>query len=338
MTLKQLLGIGLYEDAGAGGTGGGNAGAAAGAGGSGDAGASGQANSGAGGDKGAGGKGSGGNAGEGGGSGGQGDSGGSAQPPANPYQPNDWRHGLFPSFAADEKALKALEKFKEPSAAIKSLVELESYQGQSVRIPKADAKPEDWTAFYGKLGRPASPSEYKFERPQMPSDVKMDPGMESWLLESCFEAGCNDKQVERIFQNAARLTVQEHETTIAERRRAEAALVKEWGMEYEPRLALAKKALETAGSDTAKVLAESGLGNHPAILKAFYALGGMLQEAGFVVASVDGITTAEAAGAEVRKLMADPAYLESSNPKHAEIVEKVNKLQQLRFPGTPRND
>ncbi len=336
MTWKQLLGIGTYDDAGAGGSGGGggNPGGAAGAGDSGDPGAGGPAGGGEGGKPGASGAGSGGDAGAGGGSGEQ----GAAGAQTNPYQPNDWRHGLYPALSADEKALKVLEKFKDPTAFVKSHAELESFQGQSIRIPGKDAKPEDWTTFYGKLGRPPSPAEYQFERPQLPKDVTMDPGMESWLLNSAFEAGLNNKQVERLFSNAARLTVAEAESTLAERRRAEAELVKEWGMEYEPRLALAKKALETAGPDTAKVLHESGLGNHPAILKAFYALGGMLQESGYVVANVEGITTKEAAAAEVKKLMTDPAYMDSTKPNHKEIVEKVNKLQQLRFPGTPRTE
>lgn len=333
MSWKKSLGIGLYDDAGAGGSSGGGANQG-GTGGQGAAGAGGQEGSGPGGDPGAGGAGSGGNAGASGGSGEQ----GGAGSPVNPYQPNDWRHGLFPALSADEKALKVLEKFKDPAAFVKSHAELESFQGQSVRIPKADAKPEDWTAFYQKLGRPPSPAEYQFERPQLPKDIQMDPELESWLLNSAFEAGLNGKQVERFFANAARMTIADAERTAAERRRAEAALVKEWGMEYENRLALARKALETTGAETAKVLHESGLGNHPAILKAFYALGGMLQESGYVVASVDGITTKEAAAAEVKKLMADPAYLDSSKPGHKELVEKVNKLQQLRFPGVPRND
>lgn len=326
MTWKQRLGIGLYNEAGAGGGGGGgNAGGGEGAG------AGGQAGGGQGGEQGAGGAGGGGDAGQ----GGAGDAGGGA--PTNPYQPNDWRHGLFPALSTDEKAVKALEKFKEPAAAIKSLVELESYQGQSVRIPKPDAKPEEWQAFYGKLGRPASAAEYKFERPQLPEGVQLRPEVEESLLQMSWEAGLHGKQVERLFQGAAKMAIAEAEKTLISRRNAEAALNKEWGMEATKRLAMAKKAAEVLGPDfvelmkTTKLADGSLLGNHPGMAKALYGLGLMSQEAGWVVAEVDGITTADGANAERQKLMKHPAYLDKSKPEHAEIVEKVNRLAKLQF-------
>jgi hypothetical protein len=325
MFLKRLLGIGTYEEGGAGGAGGGASGEGGGAGGGqGDAGADGKGGAGSGGaaDKGGAGDGAG------------GDGGGT---PTNPYQPNDWRHGLFPALSTNEKAVKALEKFKEPAAAIQSLVELESYQGQSVRIPKADAKPEEWSAFYGKMGRPASAAEYKFERPQLPAGVELDPGFEESTLQMAYEAGLNVKQVEHIFKHAAKMTIAEAERTMLSRRNAETTLNKEWGMEFDKRMALSKKAAEVLGPDFQEMLKitkladGSLLGNHPGIAKALYGLGLMSQEAGWVVASVGDITTPEAAKVEVEKLMKHPAYFDNTKPEHKEIVEKVNKLQQLRY-------
>ncbi len=340
MSWKQAYGIGLYEEAGAGGAGGGGAGSAGGAG------ASGEAGGGQGGAPGSGGQGSGGNAGAGGDGGGQGAPGGSPPPAGavNPYQPNDWRHGLFPALSADEKAVKALEKFKEPAAAIKSLVELESYQGQSVRMPKDDAKPEEWTAFYQKLGRPPSVAEYNFERLAMPQGVSVDPEMESALLNTAFEAGLNNRQAKALWDSVARSEIRFQEQSVAEVRKARAELNKEWGVEFDKRFALSKKAAEFLGEDfttllnTTKLPDGTLLGNHPKMARALYGLGLASQEAGWVVAEVDGISTKEAAAAEVQKLMKNPAYTDKTKPEHEETVAKVNRLQQLRFPGTPRND
>ena len=260
-----------------------------------------------------------------------------AAPATNPYQPNDWRHTLFPALSTDEKAVKALEKFKELPAAIKSLVELETYQGQSVRIPKDDAKPEEWQAFYGKLGRPASAAEYKFERPQLPEGVKLNPELEESILQMSYEAGLSGKQVEHFFKGAAKMAIAGAERQLVDRKKGEAALQKDWGMDYQKRLTLSNKAAEFLGPEFVELLKNtkladgSALGNHPGMAKALYGLGLMSQEAGWVVAEVDGITTAEAAKAEAEKLMKDPAYFDSSKPGHKEIVEKVNKLMQLRF-------
>jgi hypothetical protein len=249
---------------------------------------------------------------------------------------------VFPSLAGDEKALKVLDKFKEQTAFVKSHAELESFQGSSVRIPKDDAKPEEWTAYYGKLGRPASPQEYKFERPKLPEGVSMDPEVESFLLNSAFEAGANNRQAQVLFQNAAKMAIAEHERVLADRGKAQVVLKGKWGMEYDRRVALAKSAVNFHPPDvieafnSLKLADGSLLGNHPVILELLYADGLAKQEAGWMVGEVDGITTADAAKVEVQKLMANPAYFDKSKPEHAEIVAKVNKLQQLRFPGSPQ--
>jgi hypothetical protein len=244
---------------------------------------------------------------------------------------------VFPGISGDEKALKVLDKFKDQAAFVKSHAELESFQGSSVRVPKDDAKPEEWSAFYGKLGRPASAAEYKFERPKLPEGVKLDPGLEEAFLQMSFEEGLTNKQVEIRFRNAAKMAVAEAERTMLSRRNAEAALNKEWGMEAGKRLAMAKKAAEVLGPDFVEMLKStkladgSLLGNHPGMSKALYGLGLMSQEAGWVVAEVDGITTADGAKVEVEKLMKHPAYFDNTKPEHKEIVEKVNRLQQLRY-------
>ncbi len=332
-TWRQRFGIGLYEDAGAGGGGGGNAGAGAGGdggagGGAGNAGADGKGGAGGGGDAGSGGQGAGAGAGAGGAGGGA---------PQNPYQPNDWRYGLFPALSADEKAVKVLDKFKDLPTFVKSHAELEAFQGQSVRIPKADAKPEEWQAFYGKLGRPATPAEYKFERPQLPEGIRISPEAEEMILQTAHEAGLTHKQVEHFFKVTAKRAVAEAENALISRRNAETALNKEWGMEYNKRLALSKKAGELLGEDfvsllkTTKLADGTLLGNHPGMAKALYGLGLMSQEAGWVVGEVDGITTADAAEKEMDKLMSDPAYRDASKPNHKEICEKVKKLAQLVY-------
>jgi hypothetical protein len=250
---------------------------------------------------------------------------------------------VFPGISGDEKALKVLDKFKDQAAFVKSHAELESFQGTSVRIPKDDAKPEEWTAYYAKLGRPASPMEYKFERPKLPEGVSIDPELESFLLESAFESGASNRQAQVLFNNAAKVTVAAHERVMADRGKAQVALKAKWGMEFDRRVALAKSAINfhppevIDAFNTLKLADGSLLGNHPVILELLYADGLAKQEAGWMVGEVDGITTADAAAAEVKKLMANPAYFDKAKPEHQEIVAKVNRLQQLRFPGAPQN-
>lgn len=266
-----------------------------------------------------------------------------APPAANPYPPTDWRHSVFPGISGDEKALKVLDKFKDQAAFVKSHAELESFQGTSVRIPKDDAKPEEWTAFFGKLGRPASPREYKFERPKLPEGISIDPEVESMILNAAFEAGNSGKQVEAFMKVAANQAVAAHERARSDRAKAQVALQGKWGDQYDKRVALAKSAISyhppeiVEAFNSLKLADGTLLGNHPVIMELLYSDGYVKQESGYIVAEVDGIRTADAAAAEVKKLMSDPAYFDKSKPEHAEIVAKVNKLQQLRFPGAPQN-
>lgn len=267
---------------------------------------------------------------------------GAAPPPAagpasNPFAPTDWRHGVATSLAGDEKALNVLKKFKEPAAFVKSHVEMEAYQGQSVRIPGPDAKPEELAKFYGKLGRPASPAEYDFERPQLPKGVEINPAMESAILETAHRAGLNGQQTKQFFDLAAGLAVADAERSAADMRAARAELAKDWGMEYEKREALAVKAAALAGPAFSEFLDKTvlpdgtKLGNHPEILRAYYALGLMMQETGHIVAEVNGITTAAAAAKEVERLMKHEAYMNPQHPEHMSTVDMVNRLQQLRY-------
>lgn len=61
--------------------------------------------------------------------------------------------------------------FKDTSATsfealAKKTRDAESLIGKSVQLPAADAKPEDWDKFYGKLGRPEKPDGYEFKLPE----------------------------------------------------------------------------------------------------------------------------------------------------------------------------
>src|SRR5258708_5378414 len=71
---------------------------------------------------------------------------------------------------ADLKGFAEVNGLKTPLHAVQQLREAQKLIGvpkdELVRVPKADAKQEDWNPIWDRLGRPKEAAEYKLEVPQ----------------------------------------------------------------------------------------------------------------------------------------------------------------------------
>lgn len=106
--------------------------------------------------------------------------------------------------------------------AFKSYRELESRLGKAIVPPKEDASPEDWSAFYGKVGRPEKADGYQFKMPEglpenLPYDAKSAEDFKSWA----HEAGLNPKQAQTLHDQFVRMTANQ----VQAQQEAEAAAV-----------------------------------------------------------------------------------------------------------------
>lgn len=66
--------------------------------------------------------------------------------------------------------------------------------------PDKDAKPEEWAAFYNKLGRPEKPDGYKFTRDGEFKDLPTLPGLDEYTAAVFHEAGLTPAQADAIFK------------------------------------------------------------------------------------------------------------------------------------------
>jgi hypothetical protein len=117
---------------------------------------------------------------------------------------------------------------------VSSYRELESRLGKALVPPGDDAKPEDWTAFYAKLGRPEKPEAYEFKLPEglpenFPYDGKSAVEFKTWA----HEAGLTPRQAQAVhdkYVGHTAATLQQHaEATAKAIEEAHGTLVKEWG-------------------------------------------------------------------------------------------------------------
>ncbi len=251
------------------------------------------------------------------------------EPVANPVVPEavDWTKHV-PTEYAKEKVWEPL-KGKPLGDVLKGYAEAQKYIGGSVRIPATDAKPEEWDKFYGKLGRPETPDKYAPVMPDLPEGFAWDEGQTKSFFEAAHKTGLTPQQAQALvdwYAEDQKGVLKAGESAIAE---AETAMKAEWKAAYPKNLGLAKAASNWLG--VTEVLDQTGLGNHPTILKAFAKLGKALAEDGVISGEVEGVPTNEVVQKQIAAIMNDRKhpYWNRNLAGHAEAVEEVTRLHQL---------
>ena len=152
--------------------------------------------------------------------------------------------------------------------------------GRTVVMPKDDAAPEEWSAYFDKLGRPKSAADYKLPVPDG------DTGEFSKVASSWFhKAGVSAKQAEVLAQEWNAHNASAQAASDAEFTQKSAIdiqdLQKAWGDKFEANAELARRARRESGlSDEEGIAVERALGLKKAA-EVFAKLGSQYAEAGF---------------------------------------------------------
>lgn len=249
----------------------------------------------------------------------------------------DWRAGLPAELAGH----KTLAKFTDVPALAKSYVELEQMAGGAVKLPNEKATPEQrqkaLDEVYAKLGWPREIQGYGVERPPLPEGANWDDALEAEMLGAMHQARLTKGQAQAVFDAYARIT----ETAVAGQAKARQqemassakALQQEWGPNYKRNLSLVHRAVQSLGDESFwNALESTGLGNHPALVKAFLAYAEQLAEDGTIVGDHHGL---DAAGADERiKAMLNDKSHPFNNPRHPEhqaAVEEFHALHRIKL-------
>lgn len=223
-------------------------------------------------------------------------------PPAQPSQPSavDWTPYV------PKGAEKVFESYKGKSLGdiFESHVAAQKMMGDSIRLPKADAKPEDVKRakddIYNKLGRPESPDKYDLgELPVINDRFQWDEARLKDAKTTLHGLGLNNDQAKAVMGLFAKEVSAYFPDNVKEAAASKESLIQHYGSEamYERNIGFAHKAVKEFGDEeTVKWLDESGVGNSPAFVKLMAKLGKELMEHGAVEPSsdVDYISPAEA--------------------------------------------
>lgn len=174
------------------------------------------------------------------------------------------------------------------AAAASTANQQQSTDGQAAKAgdPPADgAKPD------GEQAKPqGAPEKYEFK---VPEGVQLDDRAQTAFSEVAKELNLTQEAAQKVLDKMGPVIAGRHAEALTQAKAqwVEAAQTdKEYGGEkLAENLSVAKKALDTFGTPELRTLLnESGLGNHPEIIRAFFRAGKAISEDKFVPATGDG--------------------------------------------------
>lgn len=265
-------------------------------------------------------------------------------PAGNPQQGGD----VFSSLSEENRSVVQAKGWQGVDEVVASYRNLEKLVGRKeegvLRRPGADAAPEEVSAFWQELGKPESPAEYGFAAPEGVGGY--DKALGEWFGELAHAnnlpkdtaVAIHDAMVQRIAELNAEQTGQRDQQI----EQWNINLQRELGDAFEERTGRALRALSSLAGDDADellgVLEESGLGSHPALVKAMIKAADLMSEdtmagqaprtlgsarsPGEIQSEIDGLQGRNRPYDEQRKL----PYWDDTHPDHKAVVSKVEKL------------
>mgnify|MGYP001166429529 CR=1 FL=1 len=187
----------------------------------------------------------------------------------------------------------------------------------------------DRDEIYNRLGRPEDPGGYEFDG-EVPDHFR----------EASHKIGLSKDQARELVSYMAEQNKQQNESMREnyekEQVNYQQSLQKEFGDDYNKNVELARRAfLQYGDAETVKFLEESGLGNHPGLIKTFSRIGQSLSEDNALLSGAGenlGGMSPVSAESRLAELRADKDFMQAYNdayhPKHNDAVKRMTDLYQ----------
>lgn len=228
-------------------------------------------------------------------------------------------------------------QFKDLPTVFKSLHDtkaaLSQRQEGMVKLPGAQATPEEKAAFHRALGVPESLDEYQIAAPEkLPEGVEFEPGQLDAFREFAHANGIPPATASAIVAFQAQAESEAIAAIQAEQREfveaQQNALRHEWGSNWEKNQMLAKRAAETFGLG-----ADHPAMQHADVVKAMAQAASKISEDSLVAG--EEITGKLSPQSEARDILANPdnplhkAYHDESHPQHEHAVQTyLRKMEE----------
>jgi len=243
----------------------------------------------------------------------------------------------------------SLHDIKDLGGLAKSYIHAQEMVGKSrLPMPQSDASSEEWDRFYTSLGRPLGDDTngygYKFDKVEIPEDLRKDENMEKFFRQKMHERGLTQKQAEGLYKDQI-----EYTKMLAEEQKKQIELRdKEWDQQSRQMFGLAHDEKVAAGVAIMKEFAdkevidlvnETRIGNNPHFLKFMATLGEKFLEHNSAGSSnrsnAGAVLTPDQARSEISQLQSNPEFMKqytNRGPGHDEAVKRMARLHEFAYP------
>jgi len=280
--------------------------------------------------------------GAGGGTGGSGTSGApapAAGAPAPGGTVSDWRAGLTGEFEP-LRTEKSLEVFKGKDwnevgpVLAKTVASQSKLVGSSVRIPGADAKPEEVAAFREKIGVPKDISGYKdVKLPDVPGKTWDVARIDGMAKPAFHKMGLTPQQAQEALGLFADYIQQSEKATLDSFMEGQDSLMDKWGLAFDSNTNLAYRTLEKFFPQPfIKLIQAAGLDAHPDFLQGFHAIGKNFAEDGIIDGSGIGAPTMEDLDKQISETRGKIAAAPQGSAARDVLEKQLQDLYKARHP------
>lgn len=202
--------------------------------------------------------------------------------------------------------------------AAKSHREAEAYIGtpadQLLKLPKADAKPEEWDAVHTRLGRPVTADKYDLAGVKFTDGSEVDAAFTDFVRAEAFKGGLSQAAATAMAQGFVNFLEKQtaadagEQTAALEAQRSE--LKASWGQNFDANLFIARQAALKLGLTPEQVAAMETSMGYKNLMEAFSTIGRKIGEDTFVADTSrgDGTMTADQAKARIAEMKTDSDF------------------------------
>lgn len=244
---------------------------------------------------------------------------------------SEWVSDEYRSFA-DNKG------WKNSDDVLKSYVNLEKQIGQDrVALPNEGDDVAEWEG-WSKLGTPETADGYELNVPQGYEEYSSD--LSDWFRQEAHAAKVPASMAQRLHDAYVQRMMDGQSNSVLDQQRQFEdwgnEIKKEYGTAYDEKVGMARRAVRAFGSDNlSDMLNDTGLGNHPEMIRAFAKIGAELSTSRqFKDAEEAGSfsMTPENARAEIARIRSHPGLTNKGDPENRVLNDRLTQLYEIAHP------
>ena len=248
----------------------------------------------------------------------------------------EFNASTMPEGLRDEPSLQTFDSVDKLAKSYVNAVKM--IGGKPENLISLPQEGENRDSIWNQMGRPEEPNGYNFE------EFGDENGELDGFREFAHDSGFTQQQAENILGLYNNIQEEENSASAQQvedmKTQTQIDLQREWGRNYDGKLDYAKRAFGQIGTpELSKLMDDSGMGNHPEVIRAFSRVGEMLGEDSLVIGSGLGGNNKSPNDAknEIQSLYSDKefseAYRDNRNPNHKNAMNKMDKLFKQAYQG-----